>query len=353
MLRSIRRVLLGGLLLFACAAGASSCSSNSEDTSDDLGIGDDSSEIRSSEVVRGYKLPFAAGRTLSIVQFPHAYRDQIWNAVDIGLPRGSEVLAMKSGTVSAVVDESDDYRAGYVCNWASCNNATNFVIIQHEDGQESSYLHIAKGSAKAAGMLPGKKVCQGQAIGKIGHNGFSYGPHVHVSVQGGGSRGDRNQAWGAMWSKPTKVIGFVEAPSLTQGRSYTSTNRPTCAEAQGVAGASSGDAGARDASSAPADAGTTAAKDAGKPPKDAGAASVPEPDAGELPPDDLVSSDDLVAPESQSHNGDGPPSKSIAEQDAIPSSGCSTSRSLTDVPPELALALLLLAVARRRRLAAR
>jgi murein DD-endopeptidase MepM/ murein hydrolase activator NlpD len=327
------------VVALGCAASAA-CGGGDTD-GNDVGAGDDSAELRSTEVVRGYKLPFAAGQTYGIVQFPHAYRDQIWNAVDIGVPRGGEILAMKSGTVSAVIDTFPDYRAGYVCNWAACNDVTNFVIIQHDDGQESSYLHLAQGSVRALGITPGKRVCQGQPIGKVGHNGYSYGPHVHVSVQSGGSKGDRNQAWTAMWSKPTKVIQFDEASPIRESQRYTSQNRKSCA-----GGAPASDAGAKDAGGK--DGG---AKDAGTK-KDASVNDASATDAGTeeetTPPPEGETPATPSAP-----RGEGPDRSRDLPDDEAPSasSGCALARaSGRDAASAAGLALVaLVALARRRR----
>lgn len=225
-LAKLRAVVLS---LAASALMLGACSSAEEEVADDEQFGEVSSAVRSREIVRGYKLPFTPGASRKVVQYPHDYRDQIWNAVDIGMARGTEVLAMKAGTVSAVIDTFADYGAGYVCNWAACNNQTNFVIVQHDDGNESSYLHVARGSVSGRGIRPGTRVCQGQPIATIGHNGYSYGPHVHVSVQAGGSAGNRNAAWGAMWSKPTKVIHFQElGGELREGAFVVSSNTVSC-----------------------------------------------------------------------------------------------------------------------------
>lgn len=224
-----RHLRLAVTLLAVTIVGIVSAACAGEEPGQDEGIAETSDAIHSREVVRGYKLPFRAGVTYSIVQYPHGYRDQIWNAVDVGIPRGDDVLAMKAGKVSAVIDTFPDYAPGYVCNWASCNDVTNFVIIQHDDGQESSYLHLARKSVSALGIAPGTRVCQGQVIGKVGHNGYSFGPHTHVSVQAGGSAGNRAQAWNAMWSKPTKVIQFDEAKGeLVEGHTYKSQNGKAC-----------------------------------------------------------------------------------------------------------------------------
>lgn len=183
----------------------------------------------STEVVSGYRLPFESGQRRYVTQYPHAYGNIIWNAVDIGMSFDEPLYAMRGGTISAVVDTFDDMPLEQDCTQSSCNDSTNFLIIQHDDGQESSYLHIKKGSVQALGLSPGDYVCQGQMIARIGHNGYTTGTHVHISVQSGGSSGGRNSAWGAMWSKPTKVIHFDEVGGqLSQAQFFTSQNDLDC-----------------------------------------------------------------------------------------------------------------------------
>ena len=314
-----------------------------EGPGEDNGSGETSEAVRATEIVRGYKLPFTPGATDTVTQYPHGYRDQIWNAIDIGVPLGGNVLAMKAGTVSAVVDTNADHAYPYACQIAACNDTTNFVIIQHDDGQESSYLHLARQSASALGIMPGAHVCQGQVIGRVGLNGYTSGPHVHVSVQAGGSAGARAQAWSAMWSKPTKVIHFDEANGeLAQGRRYESQNEKACGTSSappstgGTPEASTKDAGAE------APAVDASAPDASEPDASAPDASVPdhEADPGEW---DGVNASGVLGPEEQPDpqigEGPRPPARRTFPRQA--SAGCSASPTRA---PGGAVALLALAV---------
>jgi len=314
-----RHLRLTVTLLVATIVGLVSAACTGEAPGQDEGIAESSDAIHSREVVRGYKLPFRAGVTYSIVQYPHGYRDQIWNAVDVGIPRGGDVLAMKAGKVSAVIDTFPDYAPGYVCNWASCNDATNFVIIQHDDGQESSYLHLARKSVSALGIAPGTRVCQGQVIGKVGHNGYSFGPHTHVSVQAGGSAGNRAQAWSAMWSKPTKVIQFDEAKGeLVEGHTYKSQNGKACGGTTAPpSGSGSGTSGAKDTK----DAGGTdaAATDASHADSDAGLEDV-DVDAGEW-----TSASGPLQTDPEDGEGPAPRTGVRSSREMQANAGCSTS----------------------------
>jgi hypothetical protein len=55
----------------------------------------------------------------------------------------------------------------------------NFVVIEHDDGSRSSYLHFKKWSVQ---VYPGQQVREGQPLGMVGSSGESTGPHLHFSV---------------------------------------------------------------------------------------------------------------------------------------------------------------------------
>ncbi len=93
------------------------------------------------------------------------------NGLDIAAPTGTPVYAMADGIVILAAD--DFYYSG------------NFIILDHGQGLNSSYLHLSKKDVKA-----GDFVKQGQKIGEIGTTGRSTGPHLHWSVQWFGERTD-------------------------------------------------------------------------------------------------------------------------------------------------------------------
>ncbi len=86
------------------------------------------------------------------------------NGLDIAAPRGTPVYAMADGVVRFVADNF--YYSG------------NFIIIDHGQGLNSSYLHLSKTLVKE-----GDFVKKGEKIGEIGTTGRSTGPHLHWSVQ--------------------------------------------------------------------------------------------------------------------------------------------------------------------------
>lgn len=83
--------------------------------------------------------------------------------IDIGLPAGTVISAVKEGTVTA----ANYYTTGYGYH----------VIIDHGGGYKTLYGHCSSLLVNV-----GDKVTKGQAIGKVGSTGKSTGPHLHLNV---------------------------------------------------------------------------------------------------------------------------------------------------------------------------
>jgi LysM repeat protein len=91
-----------------------------------------------------------------------------YNALDIGAPVGTQIVAAASGKV--IVARSSGYNGGY----------GKMVIIQHGNGTQTLYGHMS-----AVSVTSGQTVTQGQRIGAVGNTGRSTGPHLHWEVRGG------------------------------------------------------------------------------------------------------------------------------------------------------------------------
>jgi len=89
------------------------------------------------------------------------------NAVDIGTPVGSSILAAADGTV--LVAKNEGYNGGY----------GKMVIISHANGTQTVYGHMSN-----VMISTGEKVLQGQVIGVSGNSGKSTGPHLHFEIRG-------------------------------------------------------------------------------------------------------------------------------------------------------------------------
>jgi len=89
--------------------------------------------------------------------------------VDIGASCGSVIVAAAAGTVSAAGPNG-----GY----------GNWVLIDHGDGVQTGYAHIATGTIM---VHVGQHVAAGQPIAQVGDTGESTGCHLHVEVRINGS----------------------------------------------------------------------------------------------------------------------------------------------------------------------
>lgn len=84
------------------------------------------------------------------------------SGVDLAAPKGTEIYATRSGTVTRATYDST---SGY------------YVTINHGDGFSSSYLHMTHYIVSV-----GDKVKAGQVIGYVGSTGTSTGNHLHFSI---------------------------------------------------------------------------------------------------------------------------------------------------------------------------
>ncbi|NGM84836.1 M23 family metallopeptidase [Paenibacillus sp. 7124] len=82
--------------------------------------------------------------------------------IDIAAETGDFVFAAQGGTVMAA--ERSPARG-------------NFIVIDHENGLKTSYMHLSSLAVSA-----GDKVVKGQRIGQAGSTGRSTGPHLHFQV---------------------------------------------------------------------------------------------------------------------------------------------------------------------------
>jgi murein DD-endopeptidase MepM/ murein hydrolase activator NlpD len=91
------------------------------------------------------------------------YGDQRFHyGVDLAGPIGTPIVATRSGVITST---SYDSSSGY------------YVVIDHQDGFSSKYLHLTHYIVSV-----GEYVSQGQVIGYMGSTGVSTGPHLHFTV---------------------------------------------------------------------------------------------------------------------------------------------------------------------------
>ena len=91
--------------------------------------------------------------------------------IDIGMPFGTEICAVKDGTVKAAVESTTGY--GY------------HIILDHGNGVETLYAHCSELLVEE-----GAEIAKGDVIAKIGSTGNSTGPHCHFEVRINGEQVD-------------------------------------------------------------------------------------------------------------------------------------------------------------------
>ncbi len=112
--------------------------------------------------------------SLFTVTSPYGYRSLGYHrGIDISGANasGSLVVAGASGTVT---------EAGW-----STGGYGNYVVIDHGNGVETLYAHMLDNSLM---VNEGDKVTKGQAIGRVGNTGYSFGAHLHFEVRINGNR---------------------------------------------------------------------------------------------------------------------------------------------------------------------
>jgi len=96
------------------------------------------------------------------------------NAIDFIVREDTHVLAAADGIVTFVRDDS--YLGGPSMEyWQS----SNFIVIQHTNGEYSRYDHLAYRSVT---VRTGQSIKRGQVIARVGMTGFTYLPHLHFQV---------------------------------------------------------------------------------------------------------------------------------------------------------------------------
>ncbi|MCC6790708.1 MAG: peptidoglycan DD-metalloendopeptidase family protein [Thermomicrobiales bacterium] len=176
---------------------------------------DESGSVQQSDVVAsavGFKLPWPNGAAYSISQgwggsYSHPCPGQQCYAYDFSTPEGTEIRASASGRADDVVGS---YGVNH-CGGYDYRNAANRVVVNHDDGTATLYLHL-----RAVSVGNGNTVVQGQKIGESGKTGWTNcNAHLHF----------QRQAQGA-WITNSTPIYFDEYPGqqLAAGGRYTSGN---------------------------------------------------------------------------------------------------------------------------------
>lgn len=130
---------------------------------------------------------------------------------DFATPRGTQVRAGQSGTVSSTFNGCGN--TGYVGNPCG-GRCGNHVQIRHADGSHSIYCHMQLGSITVG---TGASVSCGQVLGRSSSSGSSSGPHLHFGYRSPG--GSSQEVFAGRCGRGSSLWvgqrGYREAPSTS------------------------------------------------------------------------------------------------------------------------------------------
>lgn len=137
------------------------------------------------------------------------------------LATGLPILSAAAGIVRGTRNGVPDTGIGGFSEGQDCGNG---LVIEHENGWQTQYCHMAEGSISVA---RGDTVNAGQPIGFMGFSGNTEFPHLHISVRRNGIDVDPfntsdattcGEGAAAMWAEPFPVttggilsIGFAQS----------------------------------------------------------------------------------------------------------------------------------------------
>lgn len=128
--------------------------------------------------LRGFCHPLNGSGMLSQGIRGETHRGRMEYAYDLRTNIGTPVYAMRSGRVLSLEDGYPDTGGG-----AEKMTKFNYVLIEHDGGYRSAYLHLQQGFQGKVPLAVNDTVESGQLIGYSGNSGWSSGPHLHIEVQ--------------------------------------------------------------------------------------------------------------------------------------------------------------------------
>ena len=128
-----------------------------------------------------YRLPWRPGVAMQLTQDcdDTCCRDHVGAdayAYDWANGGAFTVVAARGGTITHLKISST-----LGCGTSACVNDANYLVIDHGDGTQATYLHLA-GATLAPGIACGQAVARGQALATSGTTGWATGVHLHFQV---------------------------------------------------------------------------------------------------------------------------------------------------------------------------
>lgn len=175
-----------------------------------------------------YRLPWLPGVGMQLTQDcnDRCCRDHVGldgYAYDFANGGPFTVVAARGGTITHLKMSST-----VGCGTTGCVDDANYIVIDHGDGTQATYLHL-EGASLVPGIACGETVGRGQALATSGTTGWSTGVHLHFQVSAvhageatcecgadGTDCAPTAVRWAPFWvdrAHPTMAIEFDEWPT--------------------------------------------------------------------------------------------------------------------------------------------
>lgn len=119
------------------------------------------------------------------------------------------IIAFADGTVSVVNNNVNGYSETYASG--------NYIVIKHNNGYDTRYLHLKKNSMK---VKVGDKVKKGQVIAYMNSSGFSTGNHLHFEIRKNGvALNPKNYLLGKNSIKSSKTSSVTKKATTSKQKS--------------------------------------------------------------------------------------------------------------------------------------
>lgn len=129
-------------------------------------------------------LPIMSDGTTLKVTSPFGYRVDPVTGVGNGAHKGIDLTCWKGWSalsgIAAAWDGTVKVAYDNVEGFSTYESRGNYVIIDHGNGLETHYYHLAQGSITVSA---GDIVTAGQQIGYMGSTGYSTGAHLHFQIE--------------------------------------------------------------------------------------------------------------------------------------------------------------------------
>jgi murein DD-endopeptidase MepM/ murein hydrolase activator NlpD len=132
------------------------------------------------------------------------YKSGTHNGVDFGIPTGTPIKAVLSGTIEAT--GNTDLQKG-------CYSYGKWILVKHPNGLSSLYAHLS-----VISVSQGDTVDTGERIGYSGATGYATGPHLHLTVLA--SQGVKVQQYSSSINCKNTTIPLADVKAYLNPLSY-------------------------------------------------------------------------------------------------------------------------------------